>query len=304
MTTFDPSFTSNAAVARPIPPAPPVTIATLPASSPVSIPRYYGAEAFPVSLPGPGRQRSGLMSDGLSACRLVGPARREWRESRPHLRLPPPRQSREWALRLRRVLGVRLPPRKHNAGERTLHECQSMSGLEDSLMRCMNRGVGGVPAAGISPLDHEERTLSDRDDITSLVHRYATLLDSGRLSDVVALFSRATWRSARAGHSVVTLTNEEVKATYDRVILYADGTPRTHHLITNLTIDVAEGADDASGSCYFTVLQGIDPGQPIETILSGRYSDRFRRDDQGWYFVDRVFHTDLIGDQSRHFARS
>ncbi len=103
---------------------------------------------------------------------------------------------------------------------------------------------------------------------------------------------------------MVTLTKEEVKATYDRVILYADGTPRTHHLITNLTIDLADGVDDASATCYFTVLQGIDTGKPIETILSGRYSDRFRKDDQGWYFVDRVFHADLIGNQSRHFARS
>ena len=146
--------------------------------------------------------------------------------------------------------------------------------------------------------------MSDRDDITSLVHRYAELLDSGRLSDVVALFSRATWRSAGNGTSVVTLTKEEVRATYDRVILYADGTPRTHHLITNLTIDLADSADDASATCYFTVLQGIDVGKPIETILSGRYSDRFRKDGQGWYFTDRVFHADLIGDQSRHFARS
>ena len=146
--------------------------------------------------------------------------------------------------------------------------------------------------------------MSDRDDITSLVHRYAELLDSGRLSDVVALFSRATWRSAGSGTSVVTLTKEEVRAIYDRVILYADGTPRTHHLITNLTIDLADSADDASATCYFTVLQGIDAGKPIETILSGRYSDRFRKDDQGWYFTDRVFRADLIGDQSRHFARS
>jgi hypothetical protein len=145
--------------------------------------------------------------------------------------------------------------------------------------------------------------MSDRDDITALVHRYATLLDSGRISDVVELFSRATWRSAAKGSSVVTLTREEVKATYDRVILYADGTPRTHHLITNLTIDLTEDANEASGECYFTVLQGVEPGDPLETVLSGRYSDRYRKDEQGWYFADRVFRADLIGDQSRHFRR-
>jgi hypothetical protein len=143
--------------------------------------------------------------------------------------------------------------------------------------------------------------MSDRDDIAALVHRYASLLDSGRISDVVELFSRATWRSAAKGSPVVTLTTEEVKATYDCVILYDDGTPRTHHLITNLTIDMTEGADEAAGECYFTVLQGVEPGDPLETVLSGRYTDRYRKDEQGWYFADRVFHADLIGDQSRHF---
>jgi SnoaL-like domain len=153
--------------------------------------------------------------------------------------------------------------------------------------------LGHYKELGEAPPCKEKRgsgsAVSDRDDITALVHSYAELLDSGRLSDVVALFSRATWRSAGTRTSVVTMSEEEVRATYDRVILYEDGTPRTHHLITNLTIEVAGETDEASGSCYFTVLQGIEPGRPIEIILSGRYSDRYRKDEQGWYFTDRVF---------------
>lgn len=140
--------------------------------------------------------------------------------------------------------------------------------------------------------------MSDRDAIAALIHRYADLLDSGKLAEVAELFSHGAWRSGSAGRA---LTQEEVHAVYDRVILYDDGTPRTHHLITNLVIDVTEGADEASASCYFTVLQGVEPGKPIETIISGRYLDQFRRGADGWYFHERVFLADLVGDQSRHF---
>ena len=140
--------------------------------------------------------------------------------------------------------------------------------------------------------------MGERDEITALVHRYASLLDSGRLGEVIDLFARATWRSGSAGKA---LTTEQIKATYDRVILYEDGTPRTHHLITNLTIDVSEGATEASGSCYFTVLQGVNPGEPLTAILSGRYTDTYAKDDGGWYFTERIFDADLVGDQSRHF---
>src|ERR1700683_3827646 len=45
ITTLAPSATSSSAVARPIPPAPPVTTATFPSSSCVCMPRHYGLVA-------------------------------------------------------------------------------------------------------------------------------------------------------------------------------------------------------------------------------------------------------------------
>ncbi len=140
--------------------------------------------------------------------------------------------------------------------------------------------------------------MDDHEELTQLVHRYAELLDTGRLAEVAELFARATWRTGATGEA---LTHEQVRAVYDRVILYEDGTPRTKHLITNLTLRVDADAGSASGSCYFTVIQGVEPGKPIQTILSGRYTDRFAKDEHGWYFTDRLFTPDLIGDQSSHF---
>jgi hypothetical protein len=139
----------------------------------------------------------------------------------------------------------------------------------------------------------------DRAEIVALINRYAELLDGGQLDEVAALFDRATWRASMTG---VTLTTpEEVRAVYRNVILYEDGTPRTRHLMTNVTVDVDDDGAAASSTCYFTVLQGVVPGEPIQVILSGRYVDRFANGPDGWYFTDRLFHADLIGDQSRHF---
>ena len=95
-------------------------------------------------------------------------------------------------------------------------------------------------------------------------------------------------------------TREEVRAVYENVILY-DGVPRTRHLMNNLIIDLVDGADEASGRCYYTVLQGGEAGTPIAPILAGRYVDRYRRGPDGWRFADREFLVDLTGDLSRHF---
>jgi 3-phenylpropionate/cinnamic acid dioxygenase small subunit len=141
--------------------------------------------------------------------------------------------------------------------------------------------------------------VGDRDEITALVHRYAELLDGGDIDGVVALFAAATWRSDATG--AVLQTPEEIRAVYDRIELY-DGTPKTRHLMNNLTIDLVDGADEASGRCYYTVLQGLGAGAPIQIILSGRYHDRYRRGPGGWEFADRLFMVDLVGDQSRHFS--
>jgi 3-phenylpropionate/cinnamic acid dioxygenase small subunit len=141
--------------------------------------------------------------------------------------------------------------------------------------------------------------VADRDEISALVYRYAELLDRGDLDGVTDMFADATWRSPATG--AVLTTREEVRAVYANVMLY-DGVPRTRHLMDNLIVDLVDGADEATGRCYYSVLQQRDgPGTPIEPILSGRYVDRYRRSGDGWRFADREFHVDLTGDLSRHF---
>jgi hypothetical protein len=141
--------------------------------------------------------------------------------------------------------------------------------------------------------------MSDRAEITALVHSYARRLDAGDLEGVAALFEHATWRSESTGE--VLRGSEDVRKVYERVRLY-DGSPRTKHLITNLSVDVEPGGNRAAAECCFTVLQGIDAGDPIKIVLSGRYVDRFERSAGVWRFSDRLFIVDLTGDLGRHFG--
>jgi len=145
----------------------------------------------------------------------------------------------------------------------------------------------------------DDEVLADRAAITALVYRYAELLDTGDLAAVAELFAHATWRSEATGE--VRRGIAEVSEVYDRVRLYG-GTPRTKHLITNLVIDMAPDGRSATARCSFTVLQGVEPGEPIQAVLSGRYLDRFEKPDGRWRFSDRQFVVDLVGDLRRHFG--
>jgi 3-phenylpropionate/cinnamic acid dioxygenase small subunit len=81
--------------------------------------------------------------------------------------------------------------------------------------------------------------------------------------------------------------------------MHEDGTPRTKHVTTNVLIEVDDVAGTAVARSYFTVLQAAE-GLGLQTIVAGRYRDRFERHDGEWRFAERRFTTDLIGDVSRH----
>jgi ketosteroid isomerase-like protein len=136
--------------------------------------------------------------------------------------------------------------------------------------------------------------MSDVDAIIALIHEYARRLDAGDLDGVATLFTHAELRSTRDQR--VRRGADEARALYEPVILYDDGTPRTLHQLTNVTVDVA--GDTASARSYFTVLQVT--GQGLHPILAGEYHDTFVRDDDRWRFQSRVFDPKLFGDLSRH----
>jgi hypothetical protein len=87
-------------------------------------------------------------------------------------------------------------------------------------------------------------------------------------------------------------------------MLREDGDPlrrrhATQHVTTNVAVAVDEGGGTATARSYFTVLQSVS-GSPLQVIIAGRYADTFERADGEWRFTNRVVHSDLVGDLSRH----
>ncbi len=139
------------------------------------------------------------------------------------------------------------------------------------------------------------------DEITALIHEYAARLDAGDLDGLAALFRDATLGSTRHDRRLAGV--EQARTMYDDVILYDDGTPRTLHQLTNVTVHVeADGAHASARSC-FTVLQAADDF-PLQAILTGEYRDRFEVANGHWRFAERIVHPRLFGDLSHHMRRS
>jgi len=136
----------------------------------------------------------------------------------------------------------------------------------------------------------------DVETIRALIHEYAERIDTGDLDGLAALFTHGTWSSP--GRGTPLRGAEQVRHAYDGVILY-DGIPSTKHVISNVTIEVADDVATATARSYFTVLQAR-PDFPLQPIIAGRYHDRFERADGRWRFADRQIIPDLIGDLSRH----
>ncbi len=128
--------------------------------------------------------------------------------------------------------------------------------------------------------------------------RYALLQDEGRLDEVAALFKYGAFivdkvpTPFRGAADIAAMKNR-----HDHK--YPDGTLRTKHVTTNVRITVDEEIGTAQGESYFTVVQATER-LPLQVIMAGRYSDRFRRVEGKWWFEERFVHTDLIGDMSGH----
>ncbi|MGV9675638.1 nuclear transport factor 2 family protein [Nocardia sp. NPDC003482] len=131
--------------------------------------------------------------------------------------------------------------------------------------------------------------------ITNLIARYAELVDTGDFDGVGELFAEAVFVG---GGGVVRGGDGIAEMLRRTVIRYADGTPRTHHVTTNIAVEFEE-EDVATARSYVTVFQGL-PELPLQAVAAGRYRDRFERREGRWRFVERRVDIHLRGDLSRH----
>ena len=137
--------------------------------------------------------------------------------------------------------------------------------------------------------------------ITNLLYRYAECIDAGDLAGAAALFEHARVRIGDAEQDTIDAARL-LGIWKSLIVLHPDGTPRTKHVTTNPIIEIDEDAGSASCRSYYTVLQQTDEF-PLQTIVTGRYLDRFERVDGQWRFCYRDLRLiDMVGDVSRHLT--
>jgi 3-phenylpropionate/cinnamic acid dioxygenase small subunit len=145
-------------------------------------------------------------------------------------------------------------------------------------------------------------TTDARDAISRQLFAYAELVDAGDFAGVSQLFEHATYRAVAGDQIGVRTGAAEVQKQFEKFTLrHEDGTPSTKHVITNVVVEVEDGATSAKARSYFTVLQAR-PTLPLQAIVAGRYHDEFAVIDGAWRFTDRLIITDMVGDISQHLS--
>ncbi|ADV81388.1 nuclear transport factor 2 family protein [Terriglobus saanensis] len=142
---------------------------------------------------------------------------------------------------------------------------------------------------------------NDATEIANLLYLYAERVDTGDAAGVAALFQHADVKwgvDAPTTHGdapILELYNTHIK-------LHEDGTPRTHHLITNPIIEIAENGAEATVRSYYTVVQQTTI-LPLQVIASGRYHDVLEKIEGKWRFAKRDYLMDMRGNISEHVKK-
>lgn len=137
---------------------------------------------------------------------------------------------------------------------------------------------------------------TDEREIENLLYLYAERLDLGDIEGMARLFEHGELLGPDG--KVQANSAEAIAALYRQFVkLYPDGTPRTHHVTSNVMI-VVDG-EQARCRAYFTVFQATDE-LPLQPIIAGRYEDEFRQSAGKWHFHQRKMLPRLTGNMTQH----
>ena len=128
--------------------------------------------------------------------------------------------------------------------------------------------------------------MNAQEEIISLMNEYCYAIDSGDFVTFAELFQNAEW---------IAEGKKPSKESANNIIIYEDGTPKTKHTITNISIDVDEERNKAIAHSYVTVFQGTE-NFPLQVIFSGDYFDEFKKIDGAWCFSKREIRNSITGD--------
>ena len=140
--------------------------------------------------------------------------------------------------------------------------------------------------------------MSDQIAISNLIYEYARRIDSGDFDGIGELFKRGKIIFKDSQQITEISGCKKIKELYEKTTrLYDDGTPRTHHATTNITLDI--DSNSASTFSYYTVFQQLK-NLPLQPIIAGSYEDTFLFEDGEWHFQIREIKVSLVGDISQH----
>ena len=142
--------------------------------------------------------------------------------------------------------------------------------------------------------------IQDCHDIERLMHLYAHRIDAAAFDEFAALFEHGTLHLR--GLAPPATGAAAVRDLVGRVVILHDGSPRTNHVMANILIDVTDDRSSATARSYVQVIHGL-ANEPIATIATAFYDDRFVRVDDRWWFESRVATASLVGDMSTHVRR-
>lgn len=126
---------------------------------------------------------------------------------------------------------------------------------------------------------------------------YCWGIDTGDFESTAALFGDdGQYGLVGAG---AARGSAQVLGMFQASVRTYDGVPRTRHVITNIVIEVGDGATTGSVRCYVQVIHQ-PPGEEIRPIVVGTYLDRVHLVGDQWQFAERRMHLELVGDLTSH----
>lgn len=135
-------------------------------------------------------------------------------------------------------------------------------------------------------------------ELTNLLYHYAERMDGGDLEGAATLFQHARIK-VQSCESFLNAA-DLLQLWKQHVIIYACGTPRTKHVISNPIIEIDEDSGKATIRSCYTVFQATHE-LPLQPIAAGRYHDEFERVGQTWRFCFRDYSLlEFTGDMRFH----
>lgn len=135
--------------------------------------------------------------------------------------------------------------------------------------------------------------------IRNLLGRYCELIDAGDFDGLGDLFAAA--RLVEEHGHLVAEGRDGVADMYRSGTKLHDGTPGTRHVTANTIIELDYDGRSATARSSYVVFQATR-SLPLQSIIAGRYRDRFVLDGGTWRFDERCFFVDQVGDLSHHLA--